>query len=215
MSLFSFLRFFRKGDKSHWEKIYSSHSSQQLGWYQESPEISLQFIADSKSGFEAHIIDVGGGTSRLAEMLLQQGYHNLTVFDISSQALNVARLSLAEKAERITWIEGDIISYSFDQQYDIWHDRAVFHFLTEAEDRQKYMQTLNRTLSANGHFIISTFSPEAPPKCSGIPVARYTPQSLRKEVGSGFELLDSREEFHRTPANTEQKFIYCLFKRSS
>lgn len=215
MSIFSFFSIFSKNNKSHWDKIYSAHSSEQLGWHQEYPEISLELIVDTKLGFDAHIIDVGGGSSRLTELLFEKGYHNLTVFDISRQALHAAQQSLAEKAEEINWIEGDITSYIFDQQYDLWYDRAVFHFLTKADDRLKYLETLNMTLSTNGHFIISTFSPEAPPKCSGLPVVRYTPKSLQKEIGSEFELINSRDEFHQTPTGTKQKFTYCHFKRTS
>lgn len=215
MGISSLFDFFRKKDKSHWEKIYTSRAPHKLGWYQEHPEVSLRLIRETGLGSNAPIIDVGGGASRLAGALLQEGYHNLTVFDISARALYTAKQLLACEAEKVTWIEGDITSYVFNQQYDIWHDRAVFHFLTEAEDRQKYLQSLNRTLSADGHLIIAAFSPEAPPKCSGLPVVRYSPETLQKEIGLGFELISSMDEFHRTPANTEQKFIYCHFRRAA
>lgn len=213
-SSFNVFSQFSENNKSHWDKVYSTYSPDQLGWYQKQPEISLKLIAETGLDLDAQIIDIGGGTSLLASLLLKQGYKKLTVFDISSSALCVAQQALAEQAGDINWIEGDILSYTFDQQYDVWHDRAVFHFLTNADDRFKYLQTLNRSLSANGHFLISCFSPEAPAKCSGLPVVRYTPELLQNEIGSEFELVNSREELHQTPTGVEQRFISCHFKRT-
>ncbi len=214
MNLRSLFHFLARNNKAHWDKIYNKYSPDELGWHQEYPDTSLRFIGEAGLGRDARIIDIGGGTSRLTEVLLDKNYNYLSVFDISSNALRASRERLGKRGKRITWIEGDITTYVFNQEYDVWHDRAVFHFLTEKTDRNNYLKTLDSTLSTRGHVIISTFSPEAPPKCSGLPIMRYTPELLQNEIGSRFNLINSTEEMHNTPGNTQQKFIYCHFIRS-
>jgi len=164
-------------------------------------------------GTDGSVIDIGGGTSTLAGFLLDLGYSQVTVLDLSGNAIEKAKLQLKEKSNRINWIESDVTKYSFMEQYDIWHDRAVFHFLTKAEDREGYKNSLNQALSLNGHLIISTFSPDAPSKCSGLPVVRYSPESLQNEFGTNFTMVEAFAENHVTPSGVKQNFIFCRFIR--
>ncbi|GAB4336778.1 MAG: class I SAM-dependent methyltransferase [Desulfobulbaceae bacterium] len=215
MNLSTLFRLFRKkNDKSHWERVYASHPTDSLGWYQERPETSLALIRESGIAQDAPLIDVGGGTSRLAASLLDAGYTDVTVFDISGEALRAARQELGEGAAQVKWIEGDITTFDFERCYDLWHDRAVFHFLTEPELRERYLRNLKMTVSGEGFLVLATFGPDAPARCSGLPVVRYTPESLQNEVGGEFELVRSVEEEHRTPGGTKQQFVYCLFRRT-
>lgn len=162
-------------------------------------------------GTDCRIIDVGGGASRLSEHLLNQGYQNMTVLDLSGNSLEKAKSQLGVDSNRITWIVADVTNHSFNEQYDVWHDRAVFHFLTKPEDRKGYLNRLNQALKLNGHIIIATFSLAGPPKCSGLSVVRYSPESLQKELGDNFNLVESFFENHVTPTSVTQNFIYCRF----
>jgi 2-polyprenyl-3-methyl-5-hydroxy-6-metoxy-1,4-benzoquinol methylase len=183
----------------------------EVGWYQAFPERSLNLINNTGVGTECSIIDVGGGTSRLSEHLLYQGYTKLTVLDISGNSIEEAKSQLGEKSSRITWIEADVTKYSFNEQYDVWHDRAVFHFLTKAEERKEYKASLNQALKLHGHLIMATFSLDAPPKCSGLSVARYSPETLENELRDNFNLVESFLENHVTPSGVSQNFIFCRF----
>jgi len=202
------LKLFKRKRKDHWERVYKKLSPSEVGWYQAYPERSLKLINNTGAATDSRIIDVGGGTSKLSEHLLDQGYTNLTVLDISGNSINKAKSQLREKSTGITWIEADITKYSFKEQYDVWHDRAVFHFLTKIEDRKSYLNSLNLSLKLNGHLIIATFSLDGPPKCSGIPVVRYSPETLQNELGENFKPVETFAEEHVTPSAVPQNFIY-------
>src|SRR3989304_6268020 len=208
-----------KGDnivdsKSHWENIYKTKASTQVSWYQEHLQTPLRLIERTGVEKTAQIIDVGGGASTLVDDLLERGFKHIKVLDISSAAIDAARKRLGSRREEGTWIEADItkISLPYDY-YDLWHDRAVFHFLISAEDRQRYVEAVKHSLKTRGRLIISTFALEGPPKCSGLNVVRYSPKSLYEEFGNEFELIESATEAHLTPSGTNQKFIYCYLRK--
>ena len=163
---------------------------------------------------DAPVIDVGGGASTLVDDLLDAGYRSLTVLDISEKALSVARERLGKKADRVTWLAGDITEMEMPgNEYELWHDRAVFHFLTHPDERRRYLKNLSASLRPNGHVIIGTFAPEAPPKCSGLPVQRYSLQQLVDEFGPAFEFVDHLKELHVTPGGVEQMYLFCHFRK--
>lgn len=200
--------------KSHWEHIYESKAPTRVSWYQEHAQISLQFIQRTGIQKTDHIIDVGGGASTLVDDLLAAGYQRVTVLDVSPKALELARVRLGDQATMVDWIEADINRVELPEQaYDLWHDRAVFHFLTQPADRQRYIETARRAVRKGGHVIVATFAPDGPDHCSGLEVMRYNPESLHNEFGEGFELVGSAHETHHTPFETEQKFIYCYCRR--
>ena len=201
------------GNKSHWEEVYSTKASNAVSWYQEHSELSLKLIDQTKLPKTASIIDVGGGASTLVDDLTKLGYSDISVLDISKAALDVAKAR--RKSEDIHWIEGDITQIDLSEnRYDIWHDRAVFHFLTSSEDRQKYVALLKKTLRPNGQVIMATFSETGPEKCSGLKVRRYSAEKLQAELGKDFKLVSHYFETHKTPFNTEQNFIYCHFQKA-
>lgn len=201
-------------EKNHWEKVYGSKPEDEVSWFQEHAEVSLRLIEQSGVTKSANIIDVGGGASTLVDDLLASGYQNLTVLDLSGEALAKARHRLGAKAEKIHWLEADILQVNLpEQSYDIWHDRAVFHFLTAAEDRQKYVQAVLGSVKPGGHVIVATFAEDGPEKCSGLPVMRYSADQLHGEFGAPFDLLRQEREEHHTPAGVIQKFIYCFCRK--
>lgn len=199
--------------KNHWESIYSGAGSDELSWYQAYPTASLRLIASAALPDDARIIDVGGGDARLVDALLDLGFSRMTVLDISPQALERARARLGERAGLVTWIEDDITSFRPTEKYDLWHDRAVFHFLTDTQDRQSYLRALADATAVDSQIIISTFAPEGPPKCSGLDVARYSGRSLADELGPDFELVEDFQQVHVTPKGAEQAFLHCLFRK--
>ncbi len=200
--------------KGHWESVYKTKDPSCVSWYQPHLAISLKFISETGISKNASIIDVGGGASTLADDLLAQKYERITVVDLSSEALKKAKARLGNCAQEVTWIEADITKTSFPpDSFDLWHDRAVFHFLTNPEDRKKYIKTLTNSLKSGGYLIMATFSLEGPLKCSGLEVMRYSPETLSRELGERFSLLKSSKERHQTPFNTFQNFAYCLFKK--
>lgn len=200
--------------KDHWEKVYSSKRNESLGWYAPHLRISLAWLKSLELAAHAPIIDVGGGASTLVGDLLESGYRSLTVLDISETALASAKARLGAKAEWVTWLSGDILSVQLPaNQYELWHDRAVFHFLTEPEQQQKYRNNLLKALKPGGHLIIGAFAPEAPPKCSGLPVQRYDRGHLASTLGAEFELVQHTKDLHITPSGVEQMYLYCLFRR--
>jgi len=205
------LRLFKRNRKDHWERVYHKHPPTEVGWYQPHPDNSLKLINKTCADTHCRIIDVGGGTSLLTKCLLDQGYRKLTVLDISGNSIEEAKSQPNEKSNRVTWIEADIKKYIFQERYDVWHDRAVFHFLTTTEDRKKYINSLNQALKLNGHLIMATFSLDAPPKCSGLSVVRYSPQTLQNELGENFNLMESFLDNHVTPSDVSQNFIFCRF----
>jgi 2-polyprenyl-3-methyl-5-hydroxy-6-metoxy-1,4-benzoquinol methylase len=201
----------KRNRKSHWERVYQKQSPAEVGWYQAYPERSLKLINNTGVDTHCRIIDVGGGTSMLSKHLLDQGYRKLTVLDISGISIEKAKLQLGADFNRAKWIEADITKYRLGEQYDVWHDRAVFHFLTKIEDRKSYLISLNLSLKLNGHLIIGTFSLDAPPKCSGLSVVRYGPETLQNELGDNFNLVESFTDKHVTPSGVPQNFIFCRF----
>ncbi len=197
--------------KSHWEQIYTSKPTTGVSWFQEHAVQSLQLIEKAAVSKDACIIDVGGGASTLVDDLLVHGYSNLTVLDLSQAALDAAQARMGEAGRRVQWRVGDITQTELAQQtYDIWHDRAVFHFLTEPAERDAYVRAVVRSVKPGGHVIVATFAPDGPDKCSGLPVVRYSPEGLHAEFGSAFKLLQQQSEEHHTPFGTVQKFIYCM-----
>ncbi|PMR68464.1 class I SAM-dependent methyltransferase [Halomonas heilongjiangensis] len=200
--------------KPHWERLYATKPSHRLGWYEPSLQTSLALIRRTGVTRAAPIIDVGGGASTLVDDLLEAGFEDLTVLDIAAAALAQARARLGERAGRVRWIEGDVTDVILpDDHYAIWHDRAVFHFLTDAEDRTRYVDRLWRALTAGGHIVIATFAPEAPPTCSGLAVVRYTPEGLHRELGASLTLREHHQALHVTPGGVEQRYLYCRFQK--
>ena len=199
--------------KAHWEDVYRDTATEELGWYQAHPTLSLNLIQATGAQKTASLIDVGGGDSTLVDHLLDQGFMHVTVLDISASALERAKARLGDRADLVTWIEADVTNFRSSKTYDVWHDRAAFHFLTEAKDREKYCETMHRAVSAQGHVIMATFGYEAPPTCSGLPVVRYSPEFLTLAIGSHFVFIESFEELHMTPGGNKQPFIYCRFVR--
>jgi SAM-dependent methyltransferase len=201
--------------KTHWEYIYEKKAPTQLSWYQEHAQFSLQFIRNTGLQKADALIDVGGGASTLVDDLLADGFENITVLDISPIALKVARERLGEKAKHVNWVEDDITRADLPHQYyGLWHDRAVFHFLTQAADRKRYVDLVRHCVRPGGHVIIATFAPDGPERCSGLEVMRYSPERLHSEFGDEFEVVDSTHETHHTPFGREQKFIYCYCRKA-
>ncbi|MBF0444792.1 MAG: class I SAM-dependent methyltransferase [Magnetococcales bacterium] len=201
--------------KAHWDKAYSGREADSWSWFQGSPTVSLGLIKACGLAFDASIIDVGGGGSTLTGELLGQGFTALSVLDISSTALEKSRERLdAAVAGGVTWIESDITGFSTDDRFDLWHDRAVFHFLTDAGDREKYREILFRHLKPGGFLVVSTFAVDGPKKCSGLDIVGNDAQSLHKALGGDrLQMLESREEEHVTPKGGKQKFIYVRLQR--
>ncbi len=200
--------------QAHWERVYATTPIDRVGWYTPHLTTSLTFIQNIGVPRTAHIIDVGGGASTLVDDLLRLGYTSVSVLDLSARALELARERLGPLAQEVTWIEGDITSVELPAgHYDLWHDRAVFHFLTEPEDRERYLANLRRGLKPGGFLIMATFAPEAPPKCSGLPVRRYTLEQLQETLGPEFELVEHTHELHITPGGVEQLYLYASFQR--
>ncbi len=199
--------------QTHWEKIYGEKAPDAVSWYRPHLETSLALIERAVSGCSASIIDVGGGESTLVDDLLARGYQNITVLDISQTAIAASRKRLGEVSERVHWIVADVTRAPLEPSaYDVWHDRAVFHFLTATSDRAAYVRQVAQAVKPGGHVIVSTFGPEGPTKCSGLEVVRYDAESLHREFGVHFRLLGSSKEQHRTPFGTIQQFIYCCCK---
>ena len=200
--------------KDHWEKVYSTRPINKLGWYERHLKTSLNWILEIGLDAEAPIIDVGGGSSTLADDLLEAGYKSITVLDISEKALTSIKARLGKKAKLITWLCEDITSIDLPtNNYELWHDRAVFHFLIEREQQQKYRDCLFSALKPSGNLIIGTFAPEAPPRCSGLPVQRYSPEQLESIFGGAFKLKRHFKEMHITPGGVEQMYLYCHFTK--
>jgi 2-polyprenyl-3-methyl-5-hydroxy-6-metoxy-1,4-benzoquinol methylase len=200
--------------KTHWENVYQTKDSTQVSWYQPHLQLSLQMIEGTGVDNAARIIDIGGGSSTLVDDLLAAGYRQVTVLDISGAAIEVARKRLGAQAERVTWLEADITRAALPRHhYDVWHDRAVFHFLTNARDRQQYVNAVRQSVRVGGHVIVATFAPDGPEKCSGLNVMRYSAEGLHGEFGDDFRLVESVREDHQTPFGTQQKFVYCYCRK--
>jgi len=201
--------------KSHWEGVYDQKAHTEVSWFQTRAEVSLRLIERARIPRTAAIIDVGGGASRLVDDLLGSDYRNLTVLDLSGAALRAAKARLGPRAERVRWLEADILDAPLaEQAYDLWHDRAVFHFLVRPEARQAYVQALKRAVKPGGQVILATFAEDGPTRCSGLPVMRYSPERLQAELGGSIAILEHEEELHRTPGGATQQFLYCLCRKT-
>jgi trans-aconitate methyltransferase len=197
--------------KNHWETIYKTKLPNEVSWTQENPEISLDFIKGTNLGKSAKIIDIGGGDSKLVDYLLAEGYEDITVLDISANALERAKERLGEKAKQIKWIVSDITDFKPDTKYDIWHDRATFHFLTSTEQINIYLSIVEKWVTK--FLIIGTFSDKGPTKCSGLEIKQYTETTLEKQFDSEFEKVNCINQDHKTPFETLQNFVFCVFKK--
>lgn len=202
--------------KEHWDNVYTTKATDAVSWFQEHAENSLKLIQQTGVPLTAAIIDIGGGASTLVDDLLAKGYSNLSVLDISSAALSTSQCRLGAKASNVNWVVADITNADIPaQSYDVWHDRAVFHFLTTAEDRQAYVQAVLRAVKPGGHVIVATFAEDGPLQCSGLPVMRYNSDELHAEFGEPFTLVHHEKESHRTPFGTAQQFTYCYCRKAS
>ncbi len=200
--------------KKHWETIYQTKDVHTVSWFQREARESLHLITRFAPDRTAPIIDVGGGASVLVDDLLAAGYTDVTVFDLSETALEISRQRLGDPAARVKWIAGDVRDAPLaDHAYAIWHDRAVFHFLTDASDRKAYVAQVQRTVRPGGYVLAATFAEDGPAMCSGLPVVRYSAESLHSEFGPAFRIVTSEHEDHYTPAGREQSFLYCLCRR--
>jgi SAM-dependent methyltransferase len=195
----------------HWDKVYGTKAPDEVSWFRPHVEKSMSFIERSSPAHSARIIDVGGGESTLVDDLLERGYANVTVLDISGTAISVTKGRLAGRADFVEWLVGDVTKIDLPADtYEVWHDRAVFHFLTSAADRAAYVERVRVSVRRGGHVIIGTFGPEGRTKCSGLDVNRYDADSLHGEFGRRFRLIDSTKELHETPFGTTQQFLYCF-----
>lgn len=202
--------------KEHWEQVYSTKAPTGVSWFQEHARLSLDLISQTGVAKDAGIIDVGGGASTLVDDLLDDGYSNISVLDLSAAALDASRTRLGDRATKVKWIAGDITQVDLPRAaYDVWHDRAVFHFLTAREDREAYVRAVLHAVKPGGHVIVATFAEDGPEKCSGLPVMRYSAEGLHAEFGALFALLQQRREEHHTPFGTVQKFIYCMCRTAA
>jgi SAM-dependent methyltransferase len=206
----------RMNKKQHWEQVYSTKASDLVSWFQMHAQQSLALIHNTGIAKDAAVIDVGGGASRLLDDLIAEGYADLTVLDLSASALAVAKQRLGKNADSVHWIVGDILQATFPlHRFDVWHDRAVFHFLTESAEREAYVAQVMHAVRPNGHLIIATFAEDGPEKCSGLPVVRYSPQKLHAAFGDNFLLVDYYKEAHHTPLGTVQQFVYCHLRKGN
>ncbi|WP_313003817.1 class I SAM-dependent methyltransferase [Chryseobacterium gleum] len=198
-------------NKSHWENVYETKNPDQVSWTQKKPQTSLDFITSSGLGKDASIIDIGGGDSNLVDFLLEEGYENITVLDISAKALQKAQERLGDTANKVKWIATDITAFEPTEKYDIWHDRAAFHFLTKPEQVSKYIDIAEKNV--NNFMIIGTFSKNGPAKCSGLDIQQYDEESLSEKFKAGFTKIKCITEDHITPFETVQNFVFCRFKK--
>ncbi len=197
--------------KKHWQIVYETKNPNQVSWTQEIPKTSLDFINSFGLIKTAKIIDIGGGDSKLVDYLLDEGFENITVLDISAKALDKAKKRLGDKADKINWVVSDIIEFEPETTFDVWHDRATFHFLTTTDLVSKYLNTARK--SVNGYLTIGTFSENGPKQCSGLDIKQYSEESLTTELKNGFEKIRCVKEDHTTPFDTTQNFLFCSFKR--
>lgn len=196
--------------KTHWEQVYQTKAPNAVSWYRQHLEKSFELIQKAATDPSASIIDVGGGESTLVDDLLEFGYRNVSVLDISDTAIDVSKRRLRERSALVNWIAANITQVELpSQRYDVWHDRAVFHFLTTSNERFAYVQQVAKSVKPGGHVIVATFGPQGPEKCSGLTTMRYDANSLHNEFGIKFKLIESATELHNTPSGTTQQFLYC------
>jgi len=199
--------------KSHWENVFATKNPNEVSWTQEYPKTAMNHIESLELSKTANIIDIGGGDSNLVDALLDNGYENIWVLDISEFALERAKKRLGEKANKVHWIVSDITEFSTDIKFDFWHDRAVFHFLTQQENIDKYVALINNAMQDNGNFLLGTFSENGPLKCSGLEIKQYSENAMRQTFNQSFQAVNCFTENHTTPFNTIQNFQFCGFKR--
>jgi SAM-dependent methyltransferase len=199
----------------HWDRIYERRSPREVSWYERTPTISIRRVREAVDGGARTLLDVGAGASILVDEALELGLRRIAVLDISERALNASAERVGSKADRIEWIVGDVTAIEDVGMFDIWHDRAVFHFLTDAFDQERYVSLCERTVAPGGIAIVATFAPDGPEMCSGPPVRRYDASGLAERCGPRFELLDSERHVHLTPRGVEQRFLYASFRRVS
>lgn len=197
---------------SHWQAVYREKDESQLSWHQDDPTISLELCELAGVDSDTSVIDIGGGTSRFAARLIELGLHDVSVLDVSEAALERSRLQLGSLSKQVVWISADVTTWTPERTFDLWHDRAVFHFLVDAGDRVAYRDQMRRYLRPGGHAIIATFALDGPEKCSGLPVIRYDPEQLSLELGDAFTMVAHRRQVHRTPWGSPQSFQYSLFR---
>jgi 2-polyprenyl-3-methyl-5-hydroxy-6-metoxy-1,4-benzoquinol methylase len=198
--------------QAHWEKVYTTKSENEVSWFQDSPGPSLELIDETGATAPTAIVDVGGGASRLVDSLVARGFKAITVLDISRAAIAVAGTRLGDKGRSVRWIVADVTKWEPSKTYDVWHDRAAFHFLTSAADQAAYVTRLRRALRPGGHAIIGTFALDGPERCSGLPVARHDAATLGKLLGVDFVIVDTRQHDHQTPGGARQRFQFSTFR---
>lgn len=201
------------GRQAHWQGVYTTKGEHDVSWFEESPTVSLDLIRATGTGHGASVIDIGGGASRLVDALLDQGYASVTVLDLSEKALATAKARLGQRAALAQWVVADVTTWEPSQSYDVWHDRAAFHFLTDPKDRGAYAERVRRAVRPGGHVIIGTFALDGPERCSGLPVIRHDATSIGEVLGPSFELAETRRHDHHTPMGTTQRFQFSRFRR--
>jgi SAM-dependent methyltransferase len=200
------------GRRKHWDDVYRTKAERELSWFQARPDVSLQLLRQVGATQRSALIDVGGGASRLVDCVIRDGYDDVTVLDLSATALGRVQSRIGEAAKGVTWIVADVTTWEPARTYDVWHDRAALHFLTDAADQAAYAARLRRALRPGGHVIIGTFALDGPERCSGLPVQRYDASHLTALLGDGFELVDTRQHEHATPWGAVQKFQFSSFR---
>lgn len=198
----------------HWDAVYESADPTRVSWYQAEPAVSLELIASVATPTEAAVIDVGGGTSKLVDRLLARGFRDLSVLDVSARAIASARSRLGTNADSVSWIRADLLAWQPARQYDLWHDRAVFHFLVGNAERKLYLSRVRAGVVPGGTVVVATFAADGPDRCSNLPVSRYGPDDLVKEFGAGFELIATRREEHTTPRGAIQPFTWVVLRHT-
>lgn len=201
--------------RQHWERVYRAKQPTETSWYQAEPALSLELIGNTGAGVGDGLIDVGGGASLLVDHLLARGYQDLTVLDLSAKSLEHARHRLGPDARRVAWVVADVTEFVPTRRFAVWHDRAAFHFLTDAADRRRYVQVLEAALEPGGQAIIAAFAPDGPERCSGLDIVRYDADTLAAVLGGRFRLLEERRESHRTPQGREQRFGFYRFRHGT
>jgi 2-polyprenyl-3-methyl-5-hydroxy-6-metoxy-1,4-benzoquinol methylase len=199
--------------QAHWQNVYATRAEKEVSWFQENPAPSLDLIAATGIRIDADIIDIGGGASRLVDSLLERGFHRVAILDLSANALDEAKKRLGRRADGVDWIAADVTTWQPSGTYDLWHDRATFHFLTEVADRDAYVVRLKKAVRAGGNVIIATFAPDGPGSCSGLPIVRYDPEAVASALGPQFDLIDSKRHDHATPGGNTQRFQFSRFLR--
>jgi SAM-dependent methyltransferase len=200
--------------QDHWENVYTTKGENEVSWFQENPTLSLELMTLVGATPRTAVIDIGGGASRLVDFLVERGFRTVTVLDLSETVLAAAKARLGSWANQVDWVVADVTTWEPQQVYDLWHDRAAFHFLTDEHDRKAYVACLTKAVKPGGYAIIATFAPDGPERCSGLPVVRYDAESLGRALGGAFELVETRRHEHLTPWGSEQRYQFSVFRRT-